>query len=200
MIVAFYSTSSLAGKDSCADFAAEYCRRNGVRNARDAFAWDGKTVCADALGIEGTREEKIAAIDELKIHGRVIRSVEKITSSASWGVTGREFIIGLLGSPGVGNGIRGLDEGFWTRQVVRRDIELGLDGYTFLSDMRFLEEGKTVKDAGGVIIEVIRQGAPTFNEQRFPAEWIDLEIVNDGTLDDLRNRVENHVEWIVNQP
>lgn len=201
MIVAFYSEQSFAGKDSCADFAAEWLREKGVRVERDAFAWDGKCVLADALGLPWgwSREQKVRWIDGLKAYGRVVSHITtpEHGNTARVCVGGRDFIIGALGSPGKGNGIRGLDEGFWTRQVVERDLNgVGEDGFTVVSDLRFVEEAEAVCPIG-YVIEVRRPGSPTFNEQRLPPELVDHLIVNDGTLEELRAQVETVMGRVV---
>lgn len=204
MIIAFYSQQSYAGKDTCADHAAEILRARGLGGLRDAFAWDGKVVAADALGIQGTREEKIAAIDLIKLHGRVewtsAMPIDDV-QIAGKRVTGRDFIIGLLGSPGKNTGIRGLSETFWTTQVKRRAFE-ALHRYghwTVVSDLRFLEEAEGIVDYGGKVVEVVRPEGSlgTFNEQRVPDELIYAKIVNDGTLEGLKNAVERVVGRII---
>lgn len=195
MIVAFYSESSYAGKDTCADAAAAWCRRNDVPCRRDAFAWDGKVVAADALGIEGTREEKIAAIDEIKLQGDVLARVDRGADhfDIDCAVSGREYLIGLLGDPEKKTGIRGIDEKFWTEQVIRRDDEFERSGggFTIVSDLRFLEEAQSVRMADGVIVEIVRPDAPRFNEQRLPEDFVSGVIVNDGTIEELRSKLEN---------
>jgi hypothetical protein len=208
MILAFYSETSGAGKDTAADVAAECLRADGVNVVRDAFAWDGKVVCADALGIEGTRMEKVAAIDAIKLGGYVEwrgGSDGVVDRDTPRGATlGRDFIIGLLGSPDKGNGVRGLDEGFWTRQVVHRADKLTWnehggrsvadywDNWTVISDLRFQEEGVAVKRAGGRIVEIHRPHGSlgAFNEQRVP---VDFKITNDGTLEQLATQVVDYV-------
>jgi hypothetical protein len=215
MILAFYSEASGTGKDTAATYAADALTARGRNVARDAFAWDGKVVCADALGIPGTREEKIALIDEIKLYGAVSAFMEhpvKDHVETFWGQTGRDFIIGLLGSPGEGNGIRGLDEGFWTRQVLRRageHMRLGgyaahgdhggwVPGWTIVSDMRFVEEAEAVCAAGGKVVELVRdKNVGRFNEQRLSPELIDHTIWNTGTLEDLRYNVEWYVGRLI---
>lgn len=203
MIVAFYSHASYAGKDTCADFAVDWCRERGIACVRDAFAWDGKVVAADALGIQGTREEKVAAIDRIKNYGRVYFRDYPVPDDrhatmfpAFSGQSGRDFLIGLLGDPGKKTGIRGVSEKFWTWQVLRRDHERLSDSITLVSDLRFLEESDAVFNNDGVIVEVVRPGAPRFNEQRIPEFQIGHTIANDGSLDELRAQVEHVMEHI----
>jgi hypothetical protein len=208
MIVAFYSHASCAGKDSCADFAAAWCRGRGIACVRDAFAWDGKVVAADALGIQGTREEKVAAVDRIKNDGYVLwRSglvVEHKLDDGSMfptregdAVSGRDFLIGLLGDPERRTGIRGLDEKFWTHQVLNRDVNRPYDSVTLVSDLRFLEEAESVCETDdGVVVEVVRPDAPRFNEQRLPDRLISHVVNNDGGLDELRAQVEYVMERV----
>ena len=201
MILAFYSEASGSGKDTAADLAAKHLRERGYVVERDAFAWDGKVVCADALGIQGTREEKVVEIDRLKLSktGAVFYQAAREDGRVYHApcVTGRDFIIGLLGSPGKGNGIRGLDEEFWTRQVVNRAAFTDAD-FTIVSDMRFLEEAKSVRGVDGRVVEIVRgENLGTFNEQRLPHDLVDHVIQNDGTLYELELRVCAYVESLL---
>jgi hypothetical protein len=194
MIVAFYSQASYAGKDACADFAAAWCREHGIACERDAFAWDGKVVAADALGIEGTREEKVAVIDEIKLRGEVQWLVPGVASGDQGG---RSFLIGLLGDPERRTGIRGVSEHFWTQQVLIRDTMRSYDSITLVSDLRFREEAESVHATDdGVIVEVVRPGAPTFNEQRLSDRLVSHVINNDGGLDELQAQAERVMERI----
>ena len=193
MILAFYSEQAGTGKDTAADFAHDYLFSRGVAAVRDAFAWDGKVVCADALGITGTREEKIAAVDRIKLTGRVYYD---LGAEETGSVEGREFIIGLLGSPGKGNGVRGRSPKFWTNQVVNRSKFT--TGWTVVSDMRYLEEAESVRAESGLIVEIVRgKNLGKFNEQRLPREMIDHVIVNNGTLESLRAKVEQYVGFLI---
>lgn len=193
MIIAFYSEASGTGKDTAAGFAIKRLHRLGYAAIQDAFAWDGKVVCADALGITGTRQEKVAFIDKLKLHGFVSSSWSGNEQSFQ---AGREFIIGLLGSPGKGNGIRGLAPQFWTQQIITR--AQFATGWTAVSDMRYKEEAEAVKATGGKVVEIVRgKNLGTFNEQRLPPEMIDHTIDNNGSVDDLRGAVERYINSIV---
>lgn len=199
MILAFYSEASGTGKDTAANYATDLLSERGYQVVRDAFAWDGKVVAADALGIDGTRLEKVAAIDEIKLAGGVHARAGKLDDVVSW-VTGRDFLIGLLGSPGKGAGIRGLDESFWTRQVVER-ARLNEGGWTIISDMRFLEEAEAIKAAGGQVVEIIRpDNFGKFNEQRLSSSLVDHVIHNTGTLGDLRRNVNWYVNYLLGHP
>lgn len=198
MILAFYSEASGTGKDTAADFAVARFAEHGKRVARDAFAWDGKILAADALGIKGSRAEKVAAIDEIKLRGRVGYELDGGRVSSS----GREFLMGLLGTPDKQDGVRGLDDKFWTNQVLRRDEVFIADdaGYTVVSDMRFIEEAQAVKGASGRVVEIVRdESLGRFNEQRISSDLIDHTIHNLGTLGELAREVNWYVDFLCYQ-
>lgn len=185
-IVAFYSQQSESGKDTATGFALEWAAEQGLAARRVSFADEMKIVCAKALGFDGTREQMIQYIDLMKLHGEV-RSMAippvghpLVGRTAFHYQNGRDFIIGLA------EGVRDLDRGFWTR--VALDFKEPLD-LPVVSDLRFHEEADVTLAAGGQIIEIHRPGAPTYNEDRLPENQIYRRIVNDDTLDVLRENV-----------
>lgn len=180
MIYALYSETSESGKDSTADAIAEWARMEQRTFSRAAFADEMKIVCANALGMcELPREEKIGIMDLIKLapFGSVHYQFQEGKDGPiaySTGQAGRDFIIGLAES------IRALDKTFWVRHSAPPEAEIQV-----LTDLRFVPEAMWVREQGGKIIEVIRPDTVRHNEDRLPPSWIDAQIQNDGTLDDL---------------
>lgn len=69
--------------------------------------------------------------------------------------------------------------------------------HILVTDVRFPNEAKLVKDLGGEVIEIIRPNNPHegggiqghSSEQRLPPKLVDIELMNDGDLGDLRLKV-----------
>ena len=76
-----------------------------------------------------------------------------------------------------------------------------------VTDVRFLNEAKRITHYGGYVIEVKRPELGNkdshISEERLPSEWIDGSICNDGSLDDLREKVLRKIiepfVWLSNE-
>lgn len=187
MIVALYSYTSQSGKDTVADFIAEWAEDRGKTFSRSAFADRMKIVCADALGItwpgpgvdpeiEGTEDEwKIHTIDLLKLSGTVLAHWTEDDGALEFGGRGgRAFIIGLAES------IRRLDPEFWIRHGMPPAADVQV-----ITDLRFLPEARAVTDQVGRLVEVHRSGTVHRNEDDLRGDC-HFTIVNDSSLSDLR--------------
>lgn len=178
-IIAFYSFTSESGKDTATQFALDALDELHIPATRRAFADAMKIVAANALGLDGTREQKISMIDEIKLDGYVGCGTNRDRGD-DMRVGGRDFIIGLAES------IREIDPTFWIRAVIPEQ-----DGIVVISDLRFKPEAAFVRENGGTIIEIVRPGTTHRNEDAFQP---DHRIINEGTLDDLR-RVVRRLIW-----
>lgn len=159
-------------------------------------------------------------MDEFKETGRVESFVSlpeerklALGIDESVQITGRQYLQNF------GNDARevfGTD--FWVDQVLTVPVEHcpGMDIYDHragnarnmrmrypgvdvlcLTDLRYPNEAERVKALGGVVWEVLRPGLESDghpSEQPLPRHLVDLQIVNDGTPQDLFQRV---VEAIV---
>lgn len=90
----------------------------------------------------------------------------------------------------------------WGRQIVDSDmwVKLAIDragSYpTIIPDVRFDNEAKMIKNAGGIVIEIVRPNNPYpavnhSSENGVSPEYVDHQIVNDGDVGDLIFRVDN---------
>lgn len=71
----------------------------------------------------------------------------------------------------------------------------GLPVPTVADDVRFENEAKAIKRRGGAIIRVVpaevrRQASTHVSAKGIPEHLVDIEIVNDGTIEDLRKKVQ----------
>lgn len=85
-----------------------------------------------------------------------------------------------------------LDENIWV-DMVRQKIK-ALDSYSVVvTDVRFKNEGDLIKELGGVILRVQREGLTdvgiTGHSSEYDSVTADFTIVNDGTVDDLKEKV-----------
>src|SRR5690606_10137132 len=102
----------------------------------------------------------------------------------------REFLADL------GNAIRDLDPDFWVRLAEERIRWLLVDspGVT-VTDVRFPNEYESIKRLGGVMVRVTRPGCNPANEidNLLDDYEFDSQILNDGSLHDLRDAILNGV-------
>jgi hypothetical protein len=160
------SAKSGAGKDQVATILKE----RGF--TRLAFADAVKRLCKNYIGMtdsELSDENKDLPIPRFN------------------GVTGREIIIKM------GEAVRGVYPNAWVDRVLPY---LDLEYDYVITDVRFEEELKALRDMGAVILRVERPGhvsthscAGHVSEQMSDKEIYDYKIVNDGTLEDLKDKV-----------
>lgn len=193
MILALYSHGSYVGKDTAADAILALAEREGMmarRTSRAAFGDQMKIVCADALGIVGADDHKIATMDAIKLAGEVRHEywtderLERRRPPAGGSQDGRDFIIGLADS------VRRLDVGFWIQHAMGGPDAMCRDRLHVITDLRFLPEAEAVKAAGGWLVEVERPGQVVRNEDRLPVEMLDGKLRNDSTMQELRRNAE----------
>lgn len=98
--------------------------------------------------------------------------------------------------------VRALDDGFWVRMGMARAAQLRAAGSpAVITDVRFPNEAAAVAEAGGIIVRVSRPGTATSGDlhpseiamDNYPADSV---LLNDGTLDDLRQDVAAFVRYL----
>lgn len=87
-----------------------------------------------------------------------------------------------------------LGENLWVDAAMAKVQELREQGIpVVVSDVRFPNEADAITSAGGQTWRIIRPGQPEtdrhISETALDAHWADLQTINDGTLEDLRNKV-----------
>lgn len=175
-----------------------------------AFSDRLKLYVGRLLGYEGTDKEIIAAIDEIK-DMNTLDCFECVGEDRRFifEITLRQIL------QNAGNEARemfGLD--FWVNQVFPLPVlgdgwgrggdayvgalEMVYPGVTHLlvTDLRYPNEAERVIAYGGKVVEVTRPGVESDghpSEQVLPRNLIDTVIVNDGTIDKLRESVEKYL-------
>lgn len=90
----------------------------------------------------------------------------------------------------------------WSDRVLERAAQRhaqDTDSRTVITDVRFPDEAEAVRRAGGFLIRVVRPGQPTGIDQHASEALIsslpvDLEIVNDSTIEALQDQVIEAVQ------
>lgn len=84
---------------------------------------------------------------------------------------------------------------FWTRQLIEKLVIIDKGNDVVVTDSRFENETKGLRQIGGIIVRVIRPdvegGADTHaSEIQVPEELVDITIVNDGSIADLHEAID----------
>lgn len=187
-----------AGKDTAAQFAIEWCRRQGLNAERMAFADPLKRSAAAALGYEQNGPEEPTPVD---ICNRLKQSDVKIVVYTGYGseryaeLTGREYLqrYGTEAHRDV------FGPNFWVDVTERKLAEMsGAVDVVFLTDPRFGSEAKMIRHHEGEIWEVVRPDLESTDthssEAGLPDGAIEFQIINAGDLTDLQNLVESVCE------
>lgn len=148
-----------AGKDT---LARALCRTLAL--PQDSFAAPLRRFVADLLGwsleeLEARKEDPIPWLD-----GITPRHMMQ-TVGTEWG---RDMVHGDL----------------WVRALLQR-----LSGGGIISDVRFANEARAIRERGGIVIQVNRPGAGQgdehVSEKPLPFDLVDVFITNDSTREDL---------------
>lgn len=116
-------------------------------------------------------------------------------------------ILQAIGTEGLREG---LDTDFWVKMLKKHikqieDVESELGNYEGLypiyivvPDVRFNNEAQFIKDQGGLLVQVVRPDVEKVrehkSEQGVSVKYVDYTIVNDGSLDDLKEKVQTIIE------
>lgn len=89
--------------------------------------------------------------------------------------------------------LRKFDDNFFLKHMDIR-IENNSCKHSIVTDVRFDNEAKYIKSRGGIVVKIVRPNADTtkhkhVSENGFDDELVDIVIVNDGTLDQLEDKV-----------
>jgi hypothetical protein len=187
-----------SGKDTVCGLISEF--EPDVK--RVGFADKLKIMAAMALGFEDDPEVLIALMNKCKENWTLRLCFAGGDEEQFNRLTGREYLQ-WFGS----NGRKVFGNTFWIDQVLplpsadRRPDIREQDNYAGLiarypgaaivciTDVRYENEARRVKDLGGEIWEIVRPGLESdghASEAGLPRELIDVTIPNDGTLQQLR--------------
>lgn len=161
----------------------------------------GKGVAAEIFKGSGYLERNFA--DPLK---RMVRDLFNVPTKVLWGTSENRTPEVRAMLQELGDYARRYRPEIWVDKMeesLAAFAESGLNGYhgVVIADIRFEKEVAFVHEMGGVVIRVVRPGssdgipvelsehASETELKGLPAETFDITIVNDGTLQDLREKV-----------
>lgn len=174
-----------SGKDTCAKIAQEYLRGGGLSPTTL------RTWFAGAL--------KEAAMEAFDFTSDQVYGAPKGVVDARWGFT-PGWALQKMGTEGFRNVF---GEDFWVKRL-KIKIDDARDRHVLIADVRFPNEAVAIKSWGGFVVDVVRPDLPPIFDGResahasetaldLYANW-DGVIINDGTIDELRVKVERLVD------
>ncbi len=196
-----------SGKDTACELLRQTIPPTAGGVERRAFADDMKLFGARLLGLEGTDRHLLAEMNAFKERGTL--SVG-LAAADPLSCTGRRFLqtLGRAGRDMFG-------DDFWVDRVVPLDrlaferawgIGIGAPGPTpvggewrqarylgVVTDVRYPNEAERISRLGGQMWEIVRPGLVCDgdpSEQPLPRHLVDRVITNDGTVGDLRVKIE----------
>jgi hypothetical protein len=144
------------------------------------LAGSGKDTAAKAL--YNLDYSRAAFADELKHLAR------------SFGWRGEKDERGRALLQDLGMAARKFDPHFWIHYV---DKWIGHKKYVVYTDVRFQNEADYVRGKNGIIVRIVRPGIISGNHESELKQCevaADIEIVNDGTIEDLHNKIRNLIK------
>jgi hypothetical protein len=198
-----------SGKDTMAGFIKEWAEDYSFGFSQDAFARRLKESAAAALGLQPEEgqdrvppEDAVAFCEMLKRDDNVIHVVN--AEGTGYTITGREFLqyYGTEAHRDV------FGDNFWVDAVLPKGwdpsgitpkwhesfkIAGRVSDFAVVTDVRFPNEARRVKELGGEVWKIEREGSGAgdhLSEQELDMELIDYVIGNNGTLDELHESVD----------
>jgi hypothetical protein len=173
---------------------------------RDAFADRLKISAARALGYKGPDEAAVAYMNLFKKHGEIRAALTEDGDpdgeiiKGRW-ISGREYLqfYGTEAHRDV------FGQSFWIKAVLP-------DGYPsdserdktllVVTDVRFPNEAKRIHECGGQVWKIDRSHegiteSGHASEQPLPNNLVHRTILNDGSLEELREQVSKVVKWFL---
>lgn len=142
------------------------------------LAGSGKDTAAKALIKLGYR--RLAFADELK------------SLAFYFGWDGEKDEAGRTLLQELGMAARRYNARFWIQYLNKRIFREHLQGPFVFTDVRFQNEADYVRIRDGIIVRIVRPGIISGNHESELKQCevaADIEIVNDGTIEDLHNKI-----------
>lgn len=177
-----------SGKDTLCGFLLEWYESLGYAAERRSFAAKLKVSAAQALGLNYTVEEAEEWADAFKVYGEIRHGALGHTESGV--ITGREYLQNY--GTQAHREVFGTD--FWIDMCVPpHPEELPENTLIVITDIRFPNEAQRVRDLGGEVWRVIRPSNENENDSHvsevpLPDDLIDYVVINDGTLEELKDK------------
>lgn len=184
-----------SGKDAAFGFIKDVLKDKDVQ--RDAFADRLKVSAARALGVTGDTDECLRDMNWLKKEGYI--GVFDEAGNLIGGITGREYLQ-YYGTE-AHRDVFGTD--FWVEAVLDHNAQhpyYGREPFDVLviTDVRFDNEAQAIRDCGGEVWRIERETqineSAHASEAGLPDDLIDRTIINDGTLEEFKAKVESFLD------
>lgn len=177
------------GKDTVCGFLLEWYEQLGYGVERRSFASSLKLSAARAIGLQfETAEEAEEWAELFKLHGEIRHGALGHTPSVV--ISGREYLQNY--GTQAHRDIFGTD--FWVDMCLPpHSSELPDDTIVVVTDVRFPNEAQRIRDLGGEVWHILRpeleqEGDTHASEVPLPSDLVDYVIVNDRSLEDLRDQ------------
>lgn len=181
-----------SGKNTVADFMLEWAEEYNFPARQEAFADKLKLSAASAFGLP--TEEAMFFCEDLKESGIITVA----SNEYHFEITGREFLQWY----GTEAHRQLFDDRFWISQCLPEELD-HKDELVIITDVRFSNEAEAIKIADGDMIRVVRADNETddahASEQPLSDDLIDIELLNDSNLQNLRWAARTAVERLYAQ-
>jgi hypothetical protein len=128
------------GKDTFANFLLEECAASGVKAEKGSFAYKMKQICHDLYAWAGLREPEFYETPE----GAALREVP-----LAFGKSPRQIWIDM------GQSVRSeVYDSTWLDYLLKKPR----DGHLIIPDVRFPNEAEAIRQQGGILIKIVREG------------------------------------------
>ena len=176
------------------------------------FARSGKDTLADHL-VESRGYTKIAFAEPMRealvrlnptIEVGSFKLAKLATAVDVWGWEELKSISpdirGLMQRLGTEVGRQMFGEDFWVQQTMKRVA--GVDGNCVVSDVRYPNEARAIRDAGGIVIRVERNGVDAPNnhtsETALDSFEFDYVLRNDGSIKEFLAIADSAIAKVLN--
>lgn len=146
------------------------------------------------IGLAGSGKDTAAKALYIKHYNRVAfaDAVKNLAFEFGWNGLKDERGRKLLQDLGMAG--RAYKESIWIDCV--RERRIGLSNHVF-TDVRFQNEADYIRGLDGIIVRIVRPGIIAQNHESELKQCeiaADIEIVNDGTIEDLHNKIRNLIK------
>lgn len=182
-----------SGKDTACEYMLQWAVAHNRRARRDAFADRLKLSAARIFTPDATLEEALEWAEWLK--NDAVITVFQAGQRNAHEISGRRFLQ-TYGTE-AHREVFGME--FWVDQVTEN---IDPDEITIITDVRFDNEAKAIREAGGEVWAIQRPRNVSIDdqhvsEQPISADLIDLLIINDCPRDQFGERCLMHLEHLV---
>lgn len=147
---------------------------------------------ADALKALALRINPMLPLREGDWWDGDLEELSHLVSSRGWDYAKDEFPEVRRYLQTLGSALREMDQNFWVYPLI--DLRMAPLKPMVITDVRYINEAEFVRDEGGHVIKLVRDGVDTGDDHESETSVDSLPvcatIVNDGSMEDLHRRIE----------